>query len=259
MPAIPPPPAFLLPKLLLWEVQSLALSGRRWSHHRGSDPAPRGPPPGLGCSPTPQPAAPPRGLAPPRGPGTSFGGFFQDLGCLLVLSPCAGSGCRMQPGLGLLYGTGLCCLPLLGLPSNLVGGVGFLVFFGFFLFLHGFLSAEVLAGCAGNYGAGVYPAAETVALWRCAALSPWPEGQGGTPRWHRRLPPPPAWERRHLAVSAQAPGKACRRVCPLARGCASWDDLAPKKTRVLSARRPLLFSPSASSSSSPPAPASPPP
>lgn len=171
----------------------------------------------------------------------------------------------MWPGLRLLSCTGLCHSPLPGLPSNLV--VGFF-WWCFGLVLHGFLSTEVLSGCAGNYGAGVYPAAETAALWRCAALSPWPEGQGGTWRWHRLPPPPPAWERCHLAVSAQAPGKACRRVCPLARGHASKPSSVPRAgMMLLTPKKPECFllgdlccsSFCASPFSSPPALASPPP
>lgn len=139
-----------------------------------------------------------------------LGGFFQHSGH----SWCPAA--VQDLGFGFLSGTGLCPSPLLGFPANLMVSGG--VFFGG-LFFHGFLPP--LPGCAGNCGAGVYPAAESAALWRCAALSPWPEGQGGTRRWHRLPPPPPAWERSHLLVSAQAPGKACRRVCPLARGRAS--------------------------------------
>lgn len=73
------------------------------------------------------------------------------------------------------------------------------------------------------------PAAVTAAPWRCVALSPWPQGQGGTQRWHHLPPPPPppsAWERCHLAVSAQAPGKVRGRVCP--HGRASKPSPAPR-------------------------------
>lgn len=57
-------------------------------------------------------------------------------------------------------------------------------------------------------------------------------------------------------VSAQAPGKACRRVCPLARGCASkpssaqgWCCSLSKSPRCFLLEQPLLFFPCASSSS----------
>lgn len=157
-----------------------------------------------------------RGLAPPRGAGAwdLIWGIFPAFRAFLVLSSCAGggSGCRIWDlGFGLLSGTGLCPSPLPGFPSNLSGGGVWVFFFGV-LFFHGFLPR--LSGCAGNCGAGVYPAAETAALWRCAALSPWPEGQGGTRRWHRLPPPPPAWERSHLSCQHRPLGRRAD-VCVL--------------------------------------------
>lgn len=79
---------------------------------------------------------------------------------------------------------------------------------------------ESRSGCLPSHGDG--------GMWRCVALSRWPEGQGGTQRCHRLPPPPPAWERCHVAVSAQALGKASRRVCPLARGGASTPSPVPR-------------------------------
>lgn len=145
-----------------------------------------------------------------RGLGFNLGGIFPAFRAFLVLSSCAGSGsgCRIWD---------LGCSPVRGCARPLCRGFHQIsrwwgVFFGV-LFFHGFLPR--LSGCAGNCGAGVYPAAETAALWRCAALSLWwPEGQGGTRRWHRLPPPPPAWERSHLSCQHRPLGRRAD-VCVL--------------------------------------------
>lgn len=145
-----------------------------------------------------------------RGLGLNLGGFFQRSGHSWCSAPvqAVGAGAGFGIWAALRYGA----VPI---PSAEVsikshsGGVFFLVFC---------FSMAFSLGCRGVLGI-----AERVftqprrrrALWRCAALSPWwPEGQGGTRRWHRLPPPPPAWERSHLSCQHRPLGRRAD-VCVL--------------------------------------------
>lgn len=145
-----------------------------------------------------------------RGLGLNLGGFFQRSGHSWCSAPVQAVGAGAGFGIWAALRYGAVPVPSAGVSIKSHGGGG--CFFGV-LFFHGFLPR--LSGCAGNCGAGVYPAAETAALWRCAALSPWwPEGQGGTRRWHHLPPPPPAWERSHLSCQHRPLGRRAD-VCVL--------------------------------------------
>lgn len=132
-----------------------------------------------------------------RGNLGGFSSIFQGV-------PGARLPCRWERGQDL--GFGLRRSPLLGFPSNLRVG-----FFIFWCFVFSQLS-PCAAGVCWELGSRVFT--QTAALWRCAALSPWPEGQGGTRRWHRLPPPPPAWERSHLSCQHRPLGRRAD-VCVL--------------------------------------------
>lgn len=137
----------------------------------------------------------------------------------------AGSGCRIWD-----LGCSPVPLPSAGVSVKSPGGGCFLgdLFFGGFL--------PPLPRCAGNSRAGVYPAAER--RRRLCGGVPVAGGAGRDPEMASPSSSSPGLGKKPPLVSAQAPGKACRRVCPLARGCASkpssaqgWCCSLPKSPR----------------------------
>lgn len=152
-----------------------------------------------------------------RGLGLNLEGFFQRSGHSWCSAPVQAVGAGAGFGIWAALRYGAVPVPSAGVSIKSHGGGG--CFFGV-LFFHGFLPR--LSGCAGNCGAGVYPAAETAgSVEVCGVVPVVAGGAGRDPEMASPSSSSPGLGKKPPLVSAQAPGKACRRVCPLARGRAS--------------------------------------